>query len=49
MVAEVPGQKRIALTRSGRTAGTGTVAKPTATPANNNARRPTDNPTRKSP
>ncbi len=49
VVAEVPGQKRIALTRSGRTAGTGTVAKPTATPANNNARRPTDNPTRKSP
>ncbi len=53
VVADVPGQKRIALTRSGRTAGLGTVAKPapksTATPANNNARRPTDNPTRKSP
>src|SRR6266851_8224632 len=49
VVAEVPGQKRIALTRSGRTAGVGTSAKPTATPINNNARRPTDNPTRKSP
>ena len=54
VVAEVPGQKRIALTRSGRTAGPGTVAKPapktTATPANNNARQPTNShPTRKSP
>jgi len=53
VVADVPGQKRIALTRSGRTASPGSVAKPppkpTATPANNNARRPTDNPTRKSP
>ena len=50
VVADVPGQKRIALTRSGRNANPGTVAKPTATPANNNARRPTNNnPTRKSP
>jgi Ca-activated chloride channel family protein len=49
VVADVPGQKRIALTRSGRNANPGTVAKPTATPANNNARRPNDNPTRKSP
>jgi Ca-activated chloride channel homolog len=49
VVADAPGQKRIALTRSGRTAVPGTVAKPTATPANNNARRPTDNPARKSP
>ncbi len=49
VVAEVPGQKRIALTRSGRTAGPGTVAKPAAKPANNNARQPTNNPTRKSP
>jgi Ca-activated chloride channel homolog len=49
VVADVPGQKRIALTRSGRTANPGTAAKPTATPANNNARQPTNNPTRKSP
>jgi Ca-activated chloride channel family protein len=49
VVADAPGQKRIALTRSGRNANPGTVAKPTATPANNNARRPADNPTRKSP
>ena len=54
VVADVPGQKRIALTRSGRTAGVGTSAKPapktTATPANNNARQPTNNnSTRKSP
>src|SRR5258707_1621874 len=49
VVADAPGQKRIALTRSGRNANPGTVAKQTATPANNNARRPTDNPTRKSP
>ncbi len=49
VVADAPGQKRIALTRSGRNANPGTVAKPTATPANNNARRPNDNPTRKSP
>ena len=45
--------KRIALTRSGRTAGQGSVAKPVArpagTPANNNARQPPNNPTRKSP
>ena len=50
VVADVPGQKRIALTRSGRTANPGTIAKPAATPANNNARQPTNNnPTRKSP
>jgi Ca-activated chloride channel family protein len=49
VVADVPGQKRIALTRSGRNASAATVARPTATPVNNNARRPTDNPTRKSP
>lgn len=50
VVADVPGQKRIALTRSGRNANPGTVAKPTTTPANNNARQPTNtNPTRKSP
>ena len=52
-VADGPGpSKRIALTRSGRTAGQGTAAKPapkTTTPANNNARQPTNNPTRKSP
>ncbi|MDX6575100.1 MAG: Ca-activated chloride channel [Blastocatellia bacterium] len=52
-VADAPGQgKRIALTRSGRTAGQGTAAKPSprtgATPANNNARQPTNSP-RKSP
>ncbi len=47
-VADSPGQKRIALTRSGRTANPGAVAKPTAKPANNNARQP-NNPTRKAP
>jgi Ca-activated chloride channel family protein len=52
-VADAPGQgKRIALTRSGRTAGLGTSAKPApkpaTTPANNNVRQPA-NPTRKSP
>ena len=45
--------KRIALTRSGRTAGQGSatrpVARPAGTPANNNARQPPNNPTRKSP
>lgn len=49
--------KRIALTRSGRTAGQGSAAKPVAkpvarpagTPVNNNARQPPNNPTRKSP
>jgi len=41
--------KRIALTRSGRTAGQGSVVKPGSTPANNNARQPTNNPTKKSP
>jgi len=50
-VADSPGQKRIALTRSGRTANPGAAAKPApkpnATPANNNARQPTG--TRKSP
>jgi Ca-activated chloride channel family protein len=49
VVADAPGQKRIALTRSGRNASAGAAAKPTATPANNNARQPTNNPTRKSP
>jgi Ca-activated chloride channel family protein len=45
-IADAPGQsKRIALTRSGRTAGQGAVARP----ANNNARQPANNPTRKSP
>jgi Ca-activated chloride channel family protein len=53
-IADAPGQgKRIALTRSGRTAGQGITAKPgprqAVTPANNNARQPTNNPTRKSP
>jgi Ca-activated chloride channel family protein len=53
-IADAPSQgKRIALTRSGRTAGQTTVAKPApkavVTPANNNARQPTNNPTRKSP
>lgn len=52
-VAETPGQgRRIALTRSGRTAGQGSAAKPLtkpATPVNNNVRQPTSNPTRKSP
>jgi Ca-activated chloride channel family protein len=53
-IADAPGQgKRIALTRSGRTAGQGAAAKPAtktgSTPANNNARQPTNNPTRKSP
>lgn len=52
-VADAAGQgKRIALTRSGRTAGQGTSAKPASkpatTPANNNVRQPA-NPTRKSP
>jgi Ca-activated chloride channel homolog len=53
-IADVPGEgKRIALTRTGRTAGQGSSAKPSpkagATPVNNNARQPTNNPTRKSP
>ena len=53
-IADVPGEgKRIALTRQGRTAGQGSSAKPSpksgATPVNNNARQPTNNPTRKSP
>lgn len=51
-VAEAPGQgKRIALTRSGRTAEKGYTAKPVtkpATPVNNNARQPANTP-RKSP
>ncbi|MDX6382586.1 MAG: Ca-activated chloride channel [Blastocatellia bacterium] len=52
-ISDVAGQgKRIALTRSGRTAGQGTSArpaqKPATTPANNNVRQPA-NPTRKSP
>lgn len=54
MVADGPGQgKRIALTRSGRTAGQGATARPApktvGTPANNNARQPSSNPARKSP
>ncbi len=53
-IADAPGQgKRIALTRSGRTAGAGAGARPApksgATPVNNNARQPTNNPGRKSP
>jgi Ca-activated chloride channel family protein len=53
-IADAAGQgKRIALTRSGRTAGQGATArpapKPATTPANNNARQPANNPTRKSP
>jgi Ca-activated chloride channel homolog len=53
-IADAPGEgKRIALTRQGRTAGQGSSAKPPpkagATPVNNNARQPTNNPTRKSP
>jgi Ca-activated chloride channel family protein len=53
-IADAPGQgKRIALTRSGRTASPTTTAKPapkpSATPVNNNARQPAGNPTRKSP
>jgi Ca-activated chloride channel family protein len=53
-IADAPGEgKRIALTRQGRTAGQGSSAKPSpkagATPVNNNARQPTNNPTRKSP
>ncbi len=50
-VADAPSRdKRIALTRSGRTAGQGVNAtKPAVRPTNNNARQPTPNPTRKSP
>jgi len=51
-VAQPGGEKRIALTRNGRTAGTPTSAKParaTPTPANNNARQPANNTPRKSP
>src|SRR5437879_9386357 len=49
VVADGPGQgKRIALTRSGRTAGQGATARPApktvGTPANNNARQPSNNP-----
>jgi len=45
-IADAPGQgKRIALTRSGRTAGPGAGSRP----VNNNARQPTNNPPRKSP
>lgn len=51
-VADAPGTgKRIALTRSGRTAGQGfakPVARPVGTPVNNNARQPTNTP-RKTP
>jgi len=55
-VADAPGRdKRIALTRSGRTAGQGINAPKPATktgsptPANNNARQPSTNPPRKTP
>ena len=52
-VADSPAQgKRIALTRSGRTAGQRSAAKPankSGAPGNNNARQPAKNPTRKSP
>ena len=53
-VADAPGRdKRIALTRSGRTAGQVNAVRPTpkatSSPANNNARQPGTNPTRKSP
>ncbi|HVS20595.1 MAG TPA: hypothetical protein VHD88_02040, partial [Pyrinomonadaceae bacterium] len=53
-VTDASGQKRIALTRSGRTAGQGANAAKPATrtsvsPTNNNARQPTTNATRKSP
>ncbi len=50
-VADAPGRdKRIALTRSGRTAGQGVNAtKPATRTTNNNARQPAANPPRKSP
>ena len=53
-IADAPGQgKRIALTRSGRTAGQGSAIRPAPksvnTPANTNARQPANNPTRNSP
>jgi len=49
-VADAPGEgKRIALTRSGRTAGQGAAIKPGTTPAGNNARQPNGKPPRKSP
>ncbi len=50
-VADAPGRdKRIALTRSGRTAGQGVNAtKPATRTTNNNARQPGANPPRKSP
>jgi Ca-activated chloride channel family protein len=52
-VSQPGGERRIALTRNGRTAGLPGSAKPgkaTSTPANNNARQPTTNtPPRKSP
>ena len=53
-VADAPSQgKRIALTRTGRNAGVGAIAKPAPksapSPVNNNARQPTNSPTRKSP
>ena len=50
-VADAPGRdKRIALTRSGRTAGQGVNAtKPATRMTNNNARQPGTNPPRKSP
>jgi len=49
-VADAPGPgKRIALTRSGRTAGQHPAAKPAGTPVNNNARQPANTPPKKSP
>jgi Ca-activated chloride channel family protein len=49
-VADAPGRdKRIALTRSGRTAGQGVNATKPATRTNNNARQPATNQPRKSP
>jgi Ca-activated chloride channel family protein len=49
-VADAPGRdKRIALTRSGRTAGQGINATKPGTRTNNNARQPGTNPPRKSP
>lgn len=49
-VADVPGRdKRIALTRSGRTSGQGVNATKPASRTNNNARQPATNQPRKSP
>jgi len=49
-VADTPGRdKRIALTRSGRTSGQGVNATKPASRTNNNARQPATNQPRKSP